>query len=251
MIKFFRKNRLRFLHAGNLNKYFTYAAGEILLVMVGILLAIQVNNMNELKKTRRTEQAFLKSLKLEVEANRAQMVNVLETHKKNERAGFAILQFFDPHAQEPETKLLDSLLGELTTMWTYNPQLGTLNSIIMSGKLDIIQNQALKTYMTSFQDEAVDASEMNTKFILLKESRFDPMLDKFVSRKNKYRQWFKDIPLSPSSFESNYTEILHSFEAENIVSSLWIYLKYGLMEEEKHMETIEKMLDLINKELDK
>jgi hypothetical protein len=251
MIKIFRKNRLKFLNNGNFNKYLIYAAGEILLVMIGILLAIQVNNMNELKKARGTERSFLEDLKLEVEANKAQMITVIETHKKNERANFELLQFFDPHKPQSETFFLDSLFGELTAGWTYNPQLGTLNSIIMSGKLDIIQNQELKSYLTSFQDEAIDAGEMSSRFLHLKDNRLDPILDKWVSRKSKYRHWFKDIPIKESSFESNHTEIFNSFEVENIMSNMWAYLKFGLMEEEKHMENIQKMLGLINGELDK
>ena len=51
MIKFFRKIRLQLLGEGKTAKYFKYAIGEILLVMIGILLALQVNNWNEGRNT--------------------------------------------------------------------------------------------------------------------------------------------------------------------------------------------------------
>ena len=55
MIKFFRKIRQRLLTENKFSKYLLYAIGEIVLVMVGILLALQVNNWNELKKKEEAE----------------------------------------------------------------------------------------------------------------------------------------------------------------------------------------------------
>jgi hypothetical protein len=63
MIAFFRKFRQRFLAENHLGKYPLYALGEVLLVMVGILLALRVDNRNEERKERRDELELLKALK--------------------------------------------------------------------------------------------------------------------------------------------------------------------------------------------
>lgn len=63
MIKFFRKIRQRLLTENKIIKYLLYAIGEILLVMIGILLALQVNNLNETRKKRKIEIQILKELK--------------------------------------------------------------------------------------------------------------------------------------------------------------------------------------------
>ena len=55
MLKFFRKIRQKLISEGNLKRYLIYAVGEILLVMIGILLALQVNNWNERNKARNIE----------------------------------------------------------------------------------------------------------------------------------------------------------------------------------------------------
>ncbi|SKB88672.1 DUF6090 family protein, partial [Maribacter arcticus] len=55
MIKFFRKIRQQLLTENKFSKYLLYAIGEIVLVMVGILLALQVNNWNELRKKEEAE----------------------------------------------------------------------------------------------------------------------------------------------------------------------------------------------------
>lgn len=62
MVKFFRKIRQKLINEGNLKRYLIYSIGEILLVMIGILLALQVNNWNEKSKNRITEIQLLETI---------------------------------------------------------------------------------------------------------------------------------------------------------------------------------------------
>lgn len=62
MLRFFRTIRKKLIEQDNVRKYLLYAVGEILLVMIGILLALQVNNWNELRKEKEREQVYLQLL---------------------------------------------------------------------------------------------------------------------------------------------------------------------------------------------
>ena len=62
MIKFFRKIRQNLLLEGKTSRYIKYAIGEIVLVVIGILIALQINNWNENRKDTIEEQAILESL---------------------------------------------------------------------------------------------------------------------------------------------------------------------------------------------
>ena len=62
MIKFFRKIRQNLLSEGKTGKYLKYAIGEIVLVVVGILIALQINNWNEKRKIKQKETIVLKEL---------------------------------------------------------------------------------------------------------------------------------------------------------------------------------------------
>ncbi len=69
MIKFFRKIRQKLISQNRFSKYLLYAVGEIVLVMIGILLALQVNNWNEQQKVKLHELNILNKLNEDLKAN--------------------------------------------------------------------------------------------------------------------------------------------------------------------------------------
>ena len=67
MIKFFRKIRQNLLSEGKTGKYVKYAIGEIILVVIGILIALQINTWNQNKKDQKLEQQYYCRLLEDVE----------------------------------------------------------------------------------------------------------------------------------------------------------------------------------------
>lgn len=69
MIKFFRKTRQNLLNQGKIARYFKYALGEIILVVIGILIAFQVNDWNKKRIEKNTEILYLKAIIAEIKIN--------------------------------------------------------------------------------------------------------------------------------------------------------------------------------------
>lgn len=67
MLKFFRNIRQNLVNEGSIKKYLLYSIGEILLVMIGILLALQVNNWNETQKSRKEENTLIQQLVVDLD----------------------------------------------------------------------------------------------------------------------------------------------------------------------------------------
>ncbi|MCJ7465351.1 MAG: DUF6090 family protein [Maribacter sp.] len=82
MLKFFRNIRQNQLSGNKVTRYLLYALGEVALVMIGILLAVQVNAWNQERNDRKEEQQVLKQLKAEFEANRDQINDKIFLHQK-------------------------------------------------------------------------------------------------------------------------------------------------------------------------
>ncbi len=66
MIKFFRKIRQDLLSKGKTGKYLKYAIGEIVLVVIGILIALQINNANENRKINETKKEYYRQILLDL-----------------------------------------------------------------------------------------------------------------------------------------------------------------------------------------
>ena len=82
MIKLFRKIRLKTLSENKFGKYLIYAIGEIILVVIGILIALQINSKKEEINNRITEQSILTNLKEDFNKNQEEIEVLLFANNK-------------------------------------------------------------------------------------------------------------------------------------------------------------------------
>lgn len=143
MIKFFRTIRQKLLAENKLSRYLIYAIGEIILVVIGILIALQINNQNEAKKTREKEVGYLENVK----------VDLLNEINNNER--FATYHFEKAQAaatlingEAPQTiKELQTYTDnyEQVFIWiAFVPNNNTFKELLSSGNLSLIKNDSIK-----------------------------------------------------------------------------------------------------------
>jgi len=106
MIKFFRKIRQNLLSEGKTGKYFKYAIGEIVLVVIGILIALQINDWNENNKLNELKQVYYQQLLKDLNADKKYLTekinlynsriieyeNYLESYKKPNLSTKEIIQ---------------------------------------------------------------------------------------------------------------------------------------------------------------
>ena len=91
MIKFFRKIRYDLMEKNKTGKYLKYAIGEIVLVVIGILIALQINNWNEQRKERIQEKIFLKRFEVELNSNLENILIAISLNKSRiHRADFLL-----------------------------------------------------------------------------------------------------------------------------------------------------------------
>lgn len=83
MIKFFRKFRKNLLSEGKTGRYLKYAIGEIILVVIGILIAVQINSFVNKSKLEKDNEIMLESMISELELNKRRMYQLVYTDTKN------------------------------------------------------------------------------------------------------------------------------------------------------------------------
>ena len=146
MIQFFRKIRERLLNENKFSKYLLYAIGEIVLVVIGILIALQVNDWNEGQKERRVELKALSDLKREFLYNKV----LLDSAVNFKEVAYASNEAFIETIRKGKAGT-ESIIRRYGGS-TINPNNGVLNSLISTGTINTIQNDSLKHLLTSWED---------------------------------------------------------------------------------------------------
>ena len=246
MIKFFRKIRQNLLMENKTGKYFKYAIGEIMLVVIGILIALQINNWNQQHQQKTEELKQLKALKLEFEKNALNLDSITKHHIENEDATLRVINATSHYT----IKEFDSLYYKATYNYNFDPSKGIYNSLINSGNIELISNETLKYKLAEIQDIVTDYidDENNVREYGIKE--FFPFV-------------VNQMPYNPHRLYKNRTanekELHHTYFVEMInnrvfiehLSMLSLY-RIGVFREGKSVRNEYKnIIALINQEITK
>ena len=113
MIKFFRQIRFKLMETGKTTKYFKYAIGEIILVVIGILIALQINNWNENRKAKTNEIVLVKQLLEDAKIDSIFFNDRIQSLKGQKRFYNELIQFCNKEISEDMArKSLDSTIME-------------------------------------------------------------------------------------------------------------------------------------------
>jgi hypothetical protein len=190
MIKFFRHIRQNLLSEGKTGKYLKYAIGEIILVMIGILLALQINNSNELRKQREEEAIILSGIQKDFIETRA---NILKTLTREEKVILNCRDLIDAietqdYSINPDTIAFKINRGAFS-WFKVEAVMGTYDALIGSGKTSIIHNQKLLNALANFSSRYnagfEDESKADDLFNLMMSASKDflpPLSDRSTRR---------------------------------------------------------------------
>ena len=146
MIKFFRHLRRSLLMEHKTSKYLKYAIGEIVLVVIGILIALQINNWNEDRKLNQLEKTYLNRLVDETKKDILTFTNEIQRLEKNNEKIVNLSNVFKIESNS------DSLLVRVTNEYmiygtiypVFNPSTSTFEDLSSTGNISVITNTEIR-----------------------------------------------------------------------------------------------------------
>ena len=143
MFRFFRAVRRELIERGKLRTYAGYAIGEIILVVAGILIALQINNANEARLERQKEVRYLANLKVDLEYTIRELDRFIETRERRIESGQRIIDYFN--GRPLEDPLDFGYHNVFVQTWQrYYQNINTFEELVNSGNLGLISSQEIK-----------------------------------------------------------------------------------------------------------
>ena len=260
MIKFFRKIRQNLLSEGKTGKYLKYAIGEIVLVVIGILIALSINNWNEKRKDLAKEQLILKQLYSEYQSNLNQLdEKILMRNEALEACNNLLNQIDNPNSINED--------GFYQSLWTLfrDPTFDPIeNDIVGSGNLRLINNDTLVRFLSNWSSEVFQVQELELEYQKIRTEIIFPCYLRLGVSRNVNNNLWKDgyTPTEALDKESNYkftikptkkslnlTKVLADVELEGLVSQVITHHQVTNIQSQTLRMRIINMLKIIEQEI--
>jgi hypothetical protein len=206
-------------------KYLKYAIGEIVLVVIGILIALQINNWNQKRLSRIDEKNILSALHNEFLENKIKLDSVTIIYESGLNANMVLMDLIGKSAEELQEYDLDSLfyasLPDSQIIFSNN----TVKNIVQTGKQDIIENSEIVQLINQWEATTVLIKEREQTLKVWIDNHLFPLLNDYVAFKeidhNGNMPWGGKSELKP-----DYYTLFHLLKYENVQDNvLWYHNK--------------------------
>lgn len=253
-MKFFRKIRQQLLTQNKFSRYLVYAIGEIVLVVIGILIALAINNKNQDRVTQEKENIYLQGLRKEFEISKTKLAELIQVNKDNFNGAKQLLHYISSADEVPTEKQFSQLLfNSFSSDILFNPNNSLLQEIINSGSLKDISNTDLRIQLTNWVSTLDDIAKQENDLGIQREK----VIDMLRTENYSLRTIFDDagvnqeIGLPISEENKSNLPLLDSKEFENNI--LMFVLASSAMEKAHYqplMDDLNTILQLIESEID-
>lgn len=251
MIKLFRKTRQNLLMENKISKYFKYAVGEIVLVVIGILIALSVSNWNENRKLQERVNNFYPKLKLQIEKNIKKVDAYLYEVDYQFKGAKRNLEILGSKNNKLSLLRLDSLILFTGTDFHLNLDMITLNEARLNENLSLIKSDTLRKSIYTFiklNDDVIEREKIVNEDL---KSELKPFINKHFNIRNLFNSVGYSGLSKSKVYKDDNKKILDSQEFENLVVTRIMYIEDISVLYSGALNTLEIINDLLEKEIKK
>ena len=230
------------MEQGATRNYVFYAIGEIGLVVLGILIALQINNWNEERKDLAEERSLIQNLHVEFQANISSLHDVSILLEQSTHAMSTLLNIMDKSSPTSyTTNQLDSLIYQCIANPPWTRSEYTLRDLEGSGRLRQLTDDSLKVALYEW-------TRLNEEIVLRENQATTSYNDllRFLKRHAALRQLdrFGLLEEGPSIIKKDNVHLLSNLEFENAVDDFLIYTRQRLIRYQRAERMLEEIMTL-------
>jgi hypothetical protein len=223
MIKFFRKIRQNLLNEGKTTKYFKYAVGEIVLVVIGILIALSINNWNQERLNGFEKRELLSKLHIEFKSNKIVVANFRIVEERAINSLIELMSLIGASEEELLHHNLDSLLFQSFPSNELAFADNAVNGIVQNGRLNLFKNDSITSLLNHWNSLSEIRKIRFEKLDAWNNEHFLPFLISHISFKemdsHANYKWAGTSKVKPS-----YYPLFQKIEFENLLDNvLWLH----------------------------
>ena len=149
-MRLFRNVRQQLASENKVMAYLRYAIGEIILVVIGILIALQVNNWNSVRIEKNKESAYLNNINRDLNEQIKSIVVQMNYEMKMSQKARSIIKYYKEHHKFKVDSSFTSAIGSLTSRRTFVKINPTYTELLSSGNVDIISDNKFKGNLINY-----------------------------------------------------------------------------------------------------
>ena len=243
MIKFFRKIRQKLLNENKISKYLIYAIGEIMLVVIGILIALSVNNWNELRKTHFRDIEFLNNLKVELSVD-ISAFNERKSHYQRINDNIEnTIKLFDSGVQSlthDEHQKIVSALAQFEILTPINKNVNRNDLVIAQGTIDRIDKELNRRFITYLHE----TQSINAAITKLGETLQQLLILQILPNVD-----FNEINPNANRVDFDFKEIYNKRGIRNALQRSFRYRRAYIGDMSRKIVDAENLINLIDNQL--
>ena len=218
MIKFFRRIRQQLLSQNRFSKYLLYAVGEIILVMIGILLALKVNNYNIEVKNQEQEHRILEQLHEEFLFNKKQLSNIHKRNTKLLQSINNVLELIPIDIEKVNLDSLSSYILDACEYYSYDPSQATITEL-KSSSFDLISDKRLRLLLLQWDTVVNDYLDDEGFSIEFSQNEFNTYMIPRVSFTERFNHPKSELSFLTSIHFENLFNLRSLYQSDIVNNS--------------------------------
>ncbi len=249
MIKFFRKIRQQLIQENKMGKYFKYAIGEILLVVIGILIALQINNWNENRKEAENQSKLFANLKIDFQNRLSELEEFQIAKQKTVENALKLNAIIANLPNAIDEPAVAEMLVNLQNNFFFNEDFKLLEGVFNTGLINNIKDETLKRKLIEWPQLVEEMLEEQRIFYTDNNTKYGPLLNKYISRRKLYENFkFREYALPkgpPTTLKEDYKGLLTDPLLENYIATKELLLRVSLIDIKNLIDAAKEIIKLL------